>query len=112
MLPVSYDRFDSVGRGGDILVFPDSDHRPACFGKRLVDLTVAPDIGIEFPSPPVSVRLGGRPVFGAAMPKTAVNEYRYPCSGEHDVWSRSPDLGKDHVHAISESAAVEFPSDG
>lgn len=112
VLPVSNGRFHPIGRGGDILMLPDSDDRPARVGKRLVGRAVAPDVGVEFPSPPVSVRLGGRSVFGAAVPETAINEHGYPRSGEYDVWSDSAHLGEGHVYAVSESSAVEFASDG
>ncbi len=111
VLPGSYDRFDQVGRGGDVLMFPDSEHHPAGFGERLVGRTVASDVGVELPSPPVSVRLGAGSVFGAAVPETAINEYGYPSSSEHDVRAGPAHLGEGHVHTVSKSSAVEFASD-
>ena len=51
-------------------------------------------------------------MFGASVPEAAVDEYGYSGSGEHDVWSGPADLGEGHVHAVSESSAVEFASDG
>ena len=62
-----YDLFDAVSGESGGFVFPYSDHRPARLGQHGFGCEVAPDIGLEFSTPPISIGLRQGSLFGVSV---------------------------------------------
>ncbi|CCF96763.1 hypothetical protein RSK60_160014 [Ralstonia solanacearum K60] len=56
---------------------PDTQHNPTVFSQAIICVEVAYAIGLNFLSPELSVLLGPRAVYRAAMPKTTVHKNGY-----------------------------------
>ena len=99
-----------LGRdGARVLVLPRSDDEPAVRHQRRRVPPVAAPVGVELGPPPLGVRFWRDRVLGTAVPETAVDEDRDPCSGEDDVRSALDTLS---VDPEAQAPAVQFPADG
>lgn len=72
-------------------MLPDANDPPARPLQCRVMAPVAFDVGVELPEPPLSIRLGDRPVLGTSVPKAAVNEDGDPFRHKDDVRPHSGD---------------------
>ena len=85
-----------------VLVFPDAKDQPSRLGKRSGEEDVPGAGPCDLSAPPFSIRLGPRCMLGAAVPKTAVDEYRHLRPHEQYVWV-APHAG---YGSISEAISV------
>src|SRR5262245_26348792 len=69
----------------DIFVFPDAHDRPTLFFQQRIGVSIAPLVGLNLIPPPFGVVLRPSSVFGAAVPKTAINEHRHSRRWEKHV---------------------------
>ena len=92
---------------------PRTNHGPAMLleDRRLTPIPVA--VLREFGSPVLRVRGGLRPVFGAAMPPTAVDEQGDSPASENHVRPDRPFAGNTYreVFAKPQASGVEGPTD-
>jgi hypothetical protein len=66
-------------------MFPDADDAPAGLAEVAVYFFVAGDIAKEFLAPEGAIVFGHGAVFGAAVPKAAINENGEALFGENEV---------------------------
>jgi hypothetical protein len=55
-------------------MFPYAYHRPAIFFETAICVSIPANVGLDFFTPPIRIILGPGSVFGATMPKTAIEE--------------------------------------
>ena len=64
-------------------VFPDANHMPSSLDKLAIGISVSVLIRFDLLAPPIGILLRPGPVFGTAMPKTAIHE-----DGDSKPWER------------------------
>ncbi len=70
------DRFDPPRGGLDRFVGPNPHDGPAGIDESAIGIAIACNIAFDFCAPPLAIVFGPRPVFGAPVPKAAIDEYR------------------------------------
>jgi hypothetical protein len=102
--------FNTVRRGRDTLVFPDTYRDPASFLQAIVGVYVSRAIRLDFVAPPRGVRLRPCSVFGTAVPEAPIDKYRDPLPREHDVGSSPQPRYYRSFNAEPESSAMQLRS--
>ena len=68
-------------------------------------LSIAFDVALKLAPPPVTIVLWGNAVVRTRVPEAPVNEYRYPCGGEGNIWSARKSW---MIDTESEAATMQF----
>jgi hypothetical protein len=74
-------------------MFPDAHHTPSEPAQLLRCFSVSFPVALDLVQPEAAIRFGLDPMFGAAMPETAINEDRNLLSDKHDIrraWQIAP----------------------
>ena len=86
-------------------MLPHMQHCPAQFLKQGVLLSITFDVALKLAPPPVTIVLWENTVVRTRVPEASVNEYRYPCGGERNIWSARKSW---MIDPESEAAAMQF----
>lgn len=95
-------------------MLPDSQDAPSRRFQPLVRVAISILIPLQLWAPVPTVRAWiGRTMDWAAVPKTTVDEYRYPCTTKHDVNSTSKCPWNDgNINSEAKPKAVQFLANG
>jgi hypothetical protein len=103
---------DPVADVGDVLVLPESHHRPPGNLPEVAGLDVTSSVGRDLGRPELRVRLGSRVVLRAAVPEAAVDENGHLAPREDDVGGAAEVGDRSAVHEVAQTASVQFTSHG
>lgn len=109
---IKHRSLDMGGSERGRLMFPDPNHQPIVRGKALVRVHVADPVALDLVDPEGGVRLRLPAMLWAAMPPTAIDEYRHPGPREHDVSLASEPRQKLAMHEVPQASAVELSTKG
>jgi hypothetical protein len=102
-------RLDPISRLIVIFVFPHPFDLPPSRHERLIDSSIAINIGLELRHPVVLVRPWNAYMGRARVPETAIYEHRDFPAGEHQVAAHSDTVVPDQeILAEPESTTVQF----
>lgn len=101
-----YESFDPICSKREVFVFPDADDRPARPHEASVGVPIPSDISVDLGSPPNGVVRRTRPVNGAVVPETSIDEYRDAGTGEDDVDGAAASFDEPSMNAEPQSASM------
>jgi hypothetical protein len=102
--------FDFGCRTSRALVLPDPNYLPAGRRQQSIGISVSGPVRNQFLPPPFAVGPGRRPVLIAAVPETAINEYRHAGRAEHNVSAPAKSRERGTIHPETQPGAVESAS--
>jgi hypothetical protein len=90
---------------------PNPHDSPAGLGEPAIGITITRNIAFDFCAPPLTIIFGPGSVFGAPVPKAAIDEYRDPRSRKGDVDCSPTACQYSTMEAKAKTAAVQFGSE-
>ena len=111
LLPVTLHAYRSlypVSRFANVFVFPYANNSPACLFELGVSVPIAPNIGLDFYTPPICIVLGPGAVFRAAMPEATIEKHGDPMRWEGDVYRSAASFDEFAMQSKTQTSSVQF----
>lgn len=91
---------------------PNPHDGPAGIDEPAIGVTIACNIAFDFCAPPLAIVFGPRSVFGAPVPKAAIDEHRGLRCGKGDVDRSATSRENSTMEAEAKAAAVQRGAKG
>jgi hypothetical protein len=91
---------------------PNPHDGPAGLAEPAIGIPIARNVSFDFCAPPLPIIFGPSPVFGASVPKTAINEYRRLRSRKGDVDRSATSCQDSAMKAEPKTTAMQFGTEG
>jgi hypothetical protein len=104
---------DPISRGSGLLMLPGSENLPTLGDESLIHRVIARDVSSELRSPVGGICPGQVAVFGAAVPKAAVDEDGKASSRKDEIRTHQPAASPDgHIYTEAQSPSMNLRPQG